>query len=283
MYGLLRPGDFRALGEAVEGVISSPGASSPLSKENIALLISALSLLISLGSYFLYRKEIGLTRQQMDEARKEREKQSLRASIYRVRKQEHIPEHPLQWLGAWVSVENKSADTLFLQDVRVAIGFRKLLAHARFNGVISYLSEMLAPSVNGIDFTLYTATIGIYGLPPLTRDLYENFYMIDWETRQPVYTDPLHEYRLRPQGERKIFYVFGIIPEEVSKKLADGGFYLYDIQLTLVFDQKEITLKENFFRGQWANDLPLDNEFTRYTFPFELKSPGITFFNPLDR
>ncbi len=224
-----------------------------------SLVISILALSISLCMAVLYQTELSFLKKQLrldqsryDEEQQEKKRKALQISIQRLEKYEDIQARRLKWVGIWLIVSNRSGEDVLLKNVNSTLYFSRVF-HPQ-EGFFRMLSKALKDKLDKgfVSFSRYEGWVR--SSIDCDTDLSEYFYLVDWETKQHIKYAPRNPYRLPAAAEKKIWYLFGLIPEKEGKEWMEKDYSLSGVRLAFYTDQGERIVTEDKIASRLSED-----------------------------
>ncbi|MFZ5904107.1 MAG: hypothetical protein ACOYZ8_11225 [Chloroflexota bacterium] len=239
------------------------------SNEDWALLVSVLafvsSVLFSFLSYQLSRRNQNLALEKFKHEEEEKSKRKLQISVSHSSKY----GNPLKWVGLWMIVSNQGFEQPLLGELAITLTFGRGGHEAE--GCLVSLIRVLFRITDDVEFTfgLYSgvASSGSVNDFHYSDRVTMNFYLINWDTKKPIYFAPQKEYRMPAPGEKERWYLFGNLPEDETQRWMEQRYHLKKVALTFITDQGEFEISENITAT--LVDRKLLMERTGYEFEFE--------------
>jgi hypothetical protein len=239
------------------------------SVEGLALIVSIAafvsSFLFSFLSYQLSRRSQKLDLEKYKQEQEEKARRTLRIKVSHSSKY----ENPLKWVGLWLIISNQGFEQPLLGEVPITLTFGNTKSETR--GCLLSLIRMLLKITDDIDLTfgLYSGVSSAGGVNDFRYSdrITMNFYLINWDTKKPIFFAPQNEYRMPVPGEKENWYLFAKLPEDETQKWKDLGYYLKKVELSFVTDQGEFEVSERITANLIDDNLL--HERTKYTFEFE--------------
>ena len=263
---------------------------------DLSFFISVSALIVSLRMFFLYRKEISLIQKQLslEQERQEQDllekkKRTLTFSIARTEVYGGSDEYPLRKMGVWLLVNNRGIDQILLSRVAVFLDFKKqywgTVSRDFFSILKSLFREILSKFQEfSLSFWMYhssiTASYSKVRDIDYSFETYKGFYLINWETKRPIYFRPEQGYRLPDPGKKEVWFLLAIFPEEDAKVLYDENLYLQNIKLRfetdegMKFAEKEII---GFLKPEDVFGNEEESEWSDYIFEYETVPTALIF------
>lgn len=230
----------------------------------ISIIALVSSILFSFLSYQLSRRNQIMTLEKYKQEQEEKSKRKLKIAVSHSSKY----ENPLKWVGLWLIVSNQGYEQPLLDGLAITLTFKRI---NRGEGLLLSFLQLLFKITNDVEFTfgLYSdvgSSGGVNGFRYSSR-ITQNFYLINWDTKKPIYFGPQNEYRMPAPGEKERWYLFGKLPEDETNKWAEQGYYLKEVALSFITDQGEFEINERITAT--LIDEELLKERTNYTFEFK--------------
>ncbi len=202
--------------------------------------ISLIAISFFLANVRLYKKH-----QQEIIALQNKLAPKLDISISKVSGHEELyANQPLDFWGAKLRLTNTGVEPAFFSGVSVELLFQKPNHKSLFAAIIATFlgSRFDFRPVFFLSIPIYKNGIVIIGSqdaiternPPIHIGISDDhpiaeakeFYIADWETRQPITILPHQEYRGPLKGETKVLTIFGKFPSGFGKQLFEDGYYV---------------------------------------------------------
>lgn len=280
-----------------QSIKSISTTTTNITTDQVALLIAIFALALQLVTLLIYRTEINIYKSQLNILQKQYRdsldsirRRKMEIVVMEAKKHEHVDQkqddRPLKWIGIWLQVNNRSDEQIFFKTLHVELHFKPVrhLEDKVDNWLlkpIAWYARKFQPIRSYVSFDLYGPNTTHRALPsPSIFQYPDHFYLIDWETKQPVYFAPQKEYRGPLPGQKQQLYLFGDLPEEMTKIYSKEGYYLDSARLIFVTDINEIEVFARF--GRIHEIISSDDlvELVNHKFQFEKTGWTLKYFSP---
>ncbi|MFZ5904108.1 MAG: hypothetical protein ACOYZ8_11230 [Chloroflexota bacterium] len=253
-----------------------------------ALVISILALIVSFYTANLYRKEIFILKKQLqveqnrfEQELKEKSKRVLDISISQIKVYGGGNEQPLKKMGTWLLITNRSSEQVLLSRVAVKLRFRKEYMRRDENFLKFTYGFLLAKLQNlSISFLMYHHHLKrSYSFMPSIDNSLEiplNFYLLDWESKKPIYFSPEQKYRFPEPGKKEIWFLLGNFTKDDAEQWFQANLCLEEIALRFETDQGMIVVEKEIDAYLSIDSDEMDN-WSNFTFDFEIVPTTIFF------
>lgn len=245
----------------------------------ISIVALGSSILFSFLAYQLSQRSHNLSLEKYKQEQEEKSKRNLNISVSHSSKSEFVPNDHLKWLGIWLILSNRGEEQPLLGDVIVHLTFKQRKAE----GLLLFLLKRILKIKDEahINFPLYSGgwQVNNKGFIYSSR-ISENFYLINWDTKKPIFFGPQKEYRMPAPGQKEIWYLFGDFPEDEALRWMEQGYELEKTSISFFTDQGKIEVEENMVTYVLSEDLMKEN--SSYTFDFKPNRNSLFRFRQFD-
>jgi hypothetical protein len=240
----------------------------------IAIVALISTIILNLRTQQISKKSLELGLKKYKDEQEDKAKQKLEITVQHSSKF----DEPLKWVGLWLIVNNRGKDQPLLVGVDVTLFFKKKWEKVEKPILKSILeSFFVKPSEATISFPLYSSfkKVGmhLYGENDMREGfdcsnmLPLNFYLLDWESKSPIYFSPRNEFQMPSPGQKKRWYLFGNIPGVDGQGFMKRNFVLDKVEVTFVTDHEIIEIEE--YMSTHLLDTRLLEKYSSYSFDFE--------------
>lgn len=211
---------------------------------SLPIVVSLFALFISILSYLNARKATSISFQKYQEEKSERLSKRFAISVYDRFGYEaaYLSKGPPHRWGVMLSVANRSEEPVYIYGLQIELRFRQ---------PFSSLDRRILCDLFGSAFDIRKSFVYKFSLHSESSTMVGSLgvawssgihssmnaaKLIDWERESPIGVFAEHPHRGPAPGEKELWVLVGIIPEEVSEQLKSQGFRFVSIALRFFSD-----------------------------------------------